>query len=46
VDEAADICLDLWECSEIEKINPTTTTPLKVFKLIKQLNLSGGEIFD
>jgi predicted nucleic acid-binding protein len=44
--EAADICLDLWECSEIEKINPTTATPLKVFKLIKQLKLSGGEIFD
>jgi len=46
VNEAADICLDLWECREIEKVNPTVTTPLKVFKLIKQLNLSGGGIFD
>jgi predicted nucleic acid-binding protein len=45
-DEAADICLDLWGCREIEKVNPTATMPMKVFKLIKQLNLSGGKVFD
>ena len=45
-DEAADICLDLWECREIGKASPTATTPMKVFKLVRRLNLSGGKVFD
>lgn len=44
--EATNICLDLWECREIEKVNPTAIVPKKVFELIKQLKLSGGKIFD
>jgi len=45
-DEAVNICLDLWECREIEKVNPTAHVPRKVFEIIKQLKLSGGKIFD
>ena len=45
-DEAADICLDLWECREIGKASLTATTPMKVFKLVRRLNLSGGKVFD
>lgn len=45
-DEAVDICLDLWECREIEKVKPTSLTPKKVFELIKDLKLSKGGIFD
>jgi predicted nucleic acid-binding protein len=44
--EASDICLDLWECREIEKVNPTSMAPREVFKLIKELKLSKGRIFD
>lgn len=44
--EASDICLDLWECREIEKVNPTSMAPKEVFKLIKELKLSRGRIFD
>ena len=45
-DEAVDICLDLWECRKIEKVNPTPMAPKKVFNLIKELKLSKGGIFD
>jgi len=44
--EAASICLDLWECREIEKVNPTPMAPKEVFELIKELKLSKGGIFD
>ncbi len=46
VDEAVDICLDLWECREIEKVNPMRIAPKEVFKLAKELKLSKGGIFD
>ncbi|MGB9694167.1 MAG: type II toxin-antitoxin system VapC family toxin [Fervidobacterium sp.] len=46
VDEAANICLDFWECREIGKVNQTVIVPKKVFELVKQLKLSGGKIFD
>jgi len=46
LDEALDICLDLWECREIEKINPTLKAPKEVFYLVKKLKLSKGEVFD
>lgn len=46
VDEAVDICLDLWECREIEKVNPTMMAPREVFKLAKELKLSKGGVFD
>ncbi|MEA2090696.1 MAG: PIN domain-containing protein [Thermoproteota archaeon] len=46
VDEAVDICLDLWECRGIEKVNPTRMAQKEVFKFTKQLKLSKGEIFD
>jgi predicted nucleic acid-binding protein len=44
--EAADLCIDLWECNEIEKINPSGVAPIEVFKLVKTLNLSKAEVFD
>jgi len=44
--EAGSICLDLWECREIEKLNPTMMAPKTVFKLAQELKLSKGEIFD
>lgn len=46
VNEAADICLDLWECREIEKVNPTKMAPKEVFKLARELKLSKGGVFD
>ena len=45
-DEATEICLDLWECREIEKVNPTAMTPKKVFEVVKERKLFGGRIFD
>jgi predicted nucleic acid-binding protein len=46
LDEAADLCLDIWECREIEKVTPTSLTPIEVFKLVKELKLAKGRIFD
>ena len=46
LDEAADLCLDLWECREIEKVNPTMLTPNEVFKLAKEQKLTKSRIFD
>jgi predicted nucleic acid-binding protein len=45
-DEAADLCLDLWECNEIEKLNPSGLASIEVFKSAKELKLSKTEIFD
>lgn len=45
-DEALDICLDFWECREIEKVKPTSKAPMEVFRLAAKLRLSGGKIFD
>jgi len=44
--DAADLCLDLWECREIEKLSPSSQAPLQVFKLVKELKLSEAEVFD
>jgi predicted nucleic acid-binding protein len=44
--EAANLCLDLWECNEIEKLNPSTRAPIEVFKFVEELKLSKAEIFD
>ena len=44
--EAANLCLDLWECNEIEKLNPSPRAPLEVFKFVDELKLSKAEIFD
>jgi predicted nucleic acid-binding protein len=44
--EAANLCIDLWECNEIEKLNPSGIAPIEVFKFVKELNLSKAEIFD
>ena len=46
LDEAADLCADLWECREIEKVDPTPLAPKEVFKLVKELKLSKGKVFD
>jgi predicted nucleic acid-binding protein len=46
LDEAADLCIDLWECREIEKVDPTPLAPREVFKLVKELKLSKGRVFD
>jgi len=44
--EAADLCIDLWECREIEKLNPSSHAPLQVFKLVKELKLPWSGVFD
>jgi predicted nucleic acid-binding protein len=44
--EAADLCIDLWECNEIEKLNPSAVAAIEVFKLSKALTLSRAKIFD
>ncbi len=44
--EAADLCIDLWECNEIEKLNPSGVAPIDVFRNAKELKLSKAEIFD
>ncbi len=46
LEEAADLCLDLWECRNIEKLLPTQVTPNEVLRLAKELNLTKGGIFD
>ena len=43
---AANLCSDLWECSEIEKIAVTESVPKEVFNLVKSRNLSGRRVFD
>ncbi|MCJ7560890.1 type II toxin-antitoxin system VapC family toxin [Candidatus Bathyarchaeota archaeon] len=45
-DEAAELCTELWECHEIEKMNPTPLAPKEVFNLAKEMKLSKGRIFD
>jgi len=44
--DVADLCIDLVECNEIEKINSTGFAPVEVFKLAKSLNLCKAEVFD
>jgi predicted nucleic acid-binding protein len=44
--EAVDLCIDLWECNEIEKLNPSGVAPAEVFMLTKALKLSKAKIFD
>jgi len=46
IKDAADLCTDLWECDEIEKIIPSEVTPIEVFKLVKFFSLCRAEIFD
>ena len=46
IDEAANLCIELWECREIEKVASTQVTPSEVFKLAKELKLARGKIFD
>lgn len=45
-DDAAELCLDLWECSEIEKVSPTASVTSKVFGFVKKKKLSSAKIFD
>ena len=44
--EAVDLCIDLWECNEIEKVNPSKVASIEVFKLAKTLKISKAKIFD
>ncbi len=44
--EAAEICLDLLECLEIEKVNPTLAAAREAFGLADELELTGADIFD
>ena len=44
--EAANLCIDLWECNKVEKLNPSGIAPIEVFKFVEELNLSKAEIFD
>jgi uncharacterized protein len=45
-DKAAELCLDLLECDEIEKIAASELVPIEVFKIAKSKRLSGSNIFD
>ena len=45
-EEAANICLDLWESREIEKANPKLTAPREVFEMVEESKLSGSRVFD
>jgi len=44
--EAADLCIDLWESNNIDKLNHSEVTLLEVFKLVKKLKLDRAKIFD
>jgi hypothetical protein len=44
--EAADLCIDLWECRGIEKLNPLGIAPFEVFRFAKEFKLSKGGVFD
>lgn len=46
VNEAADLCMSLWGCREIEKVNPSSHAPMEVFELVKKQKLSRGRVFD
>ncbi|MDR1992800.1 MAG: PIN domain-containing protein [Nitrososphaerota archaeon] len=46
IKEAVALCIELWECNEIEKINPSGVVPLEVFKLAQAFKLCRAEIFD
>jgi len=46
VKEAVELCIDLWGCGEIEKINPSSFASMEVFELVKVQKLSGGKVFD
>lgn len=38
--EAADLCMNFWESTDIEKLNSTLRTPQTVFNVLKEQNLS------
>jgi predicted nucleic acid-binding protein len=44
--QAAELCIDLWECNEIEKLNPSGVVPIGVFKIAKKFKLDRAKIFD
>ncbi|MCL1966235.1 MAG: type II toxin-antitoxin system VapC family toxin [Candidatus Bathyarchaeota archaeon] len=46
IEDAAELCIKLWECNEIKKINPSRVTPIEVFKLAKSLKLCKAKVFD
>ena len=46
LDEAVEVCIDFWECCEIEKINPASNAVLDVLRLAKEAKLSKSKIFD
>lgn len=46
IDEAVEICLDLWRCKEIEKIFPPVGTPGETLRIAGGMKLSRTEIFD
>jgi predicted nucleic acid-binding protein len=44
--EAVNVCLDFWECSEIEKINPASNAIMDVLRLANEMKVTKGKIFD
>jgi len=44
--EAVNVCLDFWECREIEKINPTSNAVMDVLRLANEMKVTNGKIFD
>ena len=44
--DAFEICLDLLDCREIGKVEPSRGAPKEVLKLAGEFGLSGPEIFD
>lgn len=45
-DEAVEVCMDFWECREIEKISPTSHSLMDVLRLAREIKLVKGKIFD
>ncbi len=46
LEEAIELCVDLWDCRYIEKLSPSLVAPNEVLRLVKELNLTKGRIFD
>ncbi len=46
LEDGADLCADLWNCCEIEKISSEASAPGEVFNLVKERKLLGAGIFD
>ena len=42
--EAADLCIDLWECNEIEKLNPSGIAPIEIFDCVLAVTAKENDV--